>query len=686
MKSTASFALACALVLWPHATPRASAAQEAPAQTQVQPESAQDGAPPPQQGGLVPVNQVDAPIYSIPDIRAHRGQELSYVRRLADRVVPDLAGLDLTAEPIMTVGGHPVSRNAYRKRALMYSGGNEVDKHITHLLTQQEIDRELADFMGTLAADAPDRDAGIADFRARFQLDEAAIDRKFEELKEQIRQQTRQGLEPGAPDPSDAAIAEYEASIHSSIGMEAYRQLLAADALFEKVFLPFPSEPVGGEAYDMSAGPPPLDDPRPEWLPQVTWDALGHDDQGRNLRSFVKSWAIDGSGIPGMFKPSILAKIREGLIAEAGVSFFFDKDLPDDIFMEVGGQFVPVSEMWYLVENKLADTDNELIIRELLTLAAMKEGLTAAGKWLGPEEFDKLWQEHKATYANTIFPLQTIILFRGYTSLDRYREHYRYRQAYNRWRRETLSDEEVLEHYQGGGRLFFERGNISVDIAYNEVGKRPFNDGTLEASKAELQEFMDRARAEWAADQQGAIATARAAAMLEAGGEGAVADAAADAAEAAAVQADERSNGPNNAAWFARVARQHPSPPSPQGGDGHNFQRSQLRMRMAEDELSIFLTGYGFSDDIYYHGQRGEVYGPWPQSCRQHAWGAETNAGSWAVSVKDFTRAGPVGAFEGRNKDLAYEDYLDLNYLNWAQESLKAVLPTMKLTGAGAGK
>ena len=63
----------------------------------------------------------------------------------------------------------------------------------------------------------------------------------------------------------------------------------------------------------------------------------------------------------------------------------------------------------------------------------------------------------------------------------------------------------------------------------------------------------------------------------------------------------------------------------------------------------------------------------------RHAWGAEVNAGSWAVRVNRFSRRGPVGPFSERNRDMAYEDYLDLNYLWWAQESLRALLPSVKV-------
>jgi len=701
----------------PHAepapAPQAAPAQEAPKQESPAPEAPEQETPaqeapaaPQAQGGAVPVKQVDAPVYSIPDIRAHRGQELSYVRRAADRVVVDFSKVDVNADPVLMIGSRPVSRNEYRRRALMYAGGNEIDKHVTHLLTQQEIEKETLAYQDELKKTESNPDtlaARVQEFRAKFELDAAAIDRKYEEYKDLLRQQARQGvtINPGDPDPADRSIADFEASINSSIGMDAYRQLLAADAAFEKVFLPFPEGKVEGVSHDMQTGPPPMDEPRPDWIPQASWDALATDDQGRNLRSFVKTWAIDGTGIPGLFKPSILARVREGLLSQIGVSYFFDEDLPDDIFMKVGAQLVPSSDIWYLVEGKLTDVDNELILRELLTLDAMKKGLTAAMRdvpppapgatpmpaaepaaatrvpaWLDRDSFAKVWHDHEDEYKNTLFPLRNIILFRGYTSLDRYREHYRYRQAYNLWRKSTLSDDEVLEHYQGGGRLFFERGNIQTDISFVELGQRPFTNAALDQSMLDLQGFMDNARADWQTER----AKVEQDAKSEGGG--------GEAAVQAAVQKDERDNGPGNAAWFARVARLHAPPPSPQGGDGHNFQRSQLRMRMAEDELSIFVTGYSLADDVYYHGQKGEVYGPWAERCRQHAWGAEANAGSWAIAVRDFNRAGPVGAFEGRNRDLAYEDFLDLNYFHWAQESLKALLPSVKVPGApsSAGK
>ena len=37
----------------------------------------------------------------------------------------------------------------------------------------------------------------------------------------------------------------------------------------------------------------------------------------------------------------------------------------------------------------------------------------------------------------------------------------------------------------------------------------------------------------------------------------------------------------------------------------------------------------------------------------------------------------------GRNRDLAYEDWCDLNFFNWAQEGLKAILPRTKLPKSG---
>jgi hypothetical protein len=590
-----------------------------------------DDAPTAPAGGsgttIVPFDQgADAP--SIPDIDAHLGERLRYVRRLDDRVIVDLNNLDIDRDVVMHISGRPVSRNEFRRRAVMYSGSNEIDRAITRLLTDRQI---------TLATSE-----GVDP--ASFDADSAFLDTKLEELETMLRVQARGGTElvEGQPDPGEQVVTEWKQSIEASIGWDEYRRLLGADAQFELAFLPMPKEAVGGTPHDMALGPPPIDEERPDWMPQATWDALGHDEQGRNLRSFVKTWAINGEEIPAMFKPSILGKVREGMLKENNVRFFFDTELPDDVLLTVGDEKVMVDDLWPLVSGTLANTDIDLIVRELLTLEGMKAALKAAGKWIGQDEFNELWYQHDQEYAGTLFPLRSIIMFRGYLSLDRYREHYRYRQAYNLWRRETLTEDEVLEHYQRGGRLFFERGNILVDIAYAPLQDRPFNDAAFGETNGLLDASFARAQDQWIAAR-------------EAAGE------------------DEQV--PH---WFEAVASAFEPPASRQPTDNHTFQRSQLRMRLAESELSMMLTGYSLADDAYYRGQPGEVFGPWGQKCRRHAWGAELNAGSWAVHVKKFTRRAPVGPFSDRNRDMAYEDYLDLNYLWWAQESLKATLPSVK--------
>ena len=247
---------------------------------------------------------------------------------------------------------------------------------ITRLLTQQEIARQKA--------------AGSV---ADYQLTEAELQAKFEEQKEFVRMQARGGQAAppaGEPDPADEAVKAFEDSINSSIGMAAYFEGISADALFEKVFLPFPSGPVEGVAHDFANGPPPMDEPKPDWLPQATWDALGLDEQGRNLRSFVKQWAINGEEVPGMFKASILAKVRDGLIANTGVAFFFDENMADDAILRVGTEVVKTDDLWPLIAGRLTDADMQLVVRELLTLEAMKRGLTAAERWLSDDKFKEV--------------------------------------------------------------------------------------------------------------------------------------------------------------------------------------------------------------------------------------------------------------------------------------------------------
>jgi hypothetical protein len=587
---------------------------------------------PPRQEGLVRPEQA-AQQTPIPDIDVHRSVQLPYVRTRAEVVGLDLGTVDIEADPVLFIGNRPVSRSAFRRRAIMYAGENELDRYITRLLTDKEMQRAIA-----AGADP-----------AAFEVDDAAIDTRLEEMKELVKLQARQSAgwteESGTPDPADAAVESFQQAIDSSIGMEAYRAILSADAQFEKVYLPIPAEQVEGTPHDFTQGPPPEDMPRPEWIPQVTWDALGASEQGRTVRAFIEQWAIEGTGIPAFFKTNILSQLRDGLLARYGVTFWFDAELPDDVVLTLGDEAIKVGDLWPLVAPQLADTDIELIVRELLTLEAMQTTLEAAGAWMDEATMAEQWAEEEAKYAGTFIPLKSMIMFRGYSSLDRYREHFRYRQAYNLWRRQTLTDDEVQEHYQGGGRVFFERGNAIVDVAYAPLGDRSFGDAAFEQSQQGLLDAMAEER--------------------ETAGE------AADAAPS------EQTPG-----WFAGVMERYPGPPARPPLDGHNMQRTQLRIYLAEDELSIFLTGYSLADDIFYHGRSGDLFGPWPQRCRRHAFGAEANAGSWLVYLRGFSRRQPLSVFEGRAKDLAYEDFLDLNYFYWAQESLKTLLPRVKLPDA----
>ena len=579
-------------------------------------------------GQLVPADAPQPPSVSIPDIDKHRNQSLPYVRTLAQRVELHLGKLDLDADPVFYVDKRPVSKAEFQRRALMYAGEAEIDRHVTYLLTEAEIAREVA-----AGADP-----------AKFEVSEADVDKKFDELKEYVKMQAEQQAKnsppaPGDPDPVEAALKYYNESIESSIGMDAYRKLLAADARFERAFLPMPApKPRPEGTPPPPVEPPPIDAPRPEWMPQATWDALGDDEQSKTLRSFVVSWGEEGQDVPAIFRANVLQSVRAGIIRQTGLAFFFDEELPPDVLLRVGDHLVKTEEIWPLVRPSLTDADVDLIVRELLMLQGMRAALEASDRWLDNAEFAPEWQAEGDQYKNTLFPLDKLIWFRGYSSLDRYREHFRYRHAYYLWRKSTLTDEEVLAHYQGGGRLFFEHGSIVVDLAYAPLGDKPFSAEALEACRSELADAITAAKTSDTGDTP-------------------------------------RGETP---AWWQAVAQRFPPPPTREGIDAHALQRSQLRLTMTEDELAIFLEGYSLADDAFYHGHPGEVFGPFPMTCRRHAWGAETNAGAWAVYVRDFSRRQTLLPFEGDNKTLAYEDFLDLNYFHWASECLATLAPKVR--------
>jgi hypothetical protein len=644
----------------------------------------------------------------ITDINAHRVDPLPYVRRADDIVELVLPEFDLEDEVLFNVGGKPVYRAEFRRRVLMYMGTGEVEQAITRLVTLQEIGRRVAAASSEARAElaevaawggdeaslavAEEKVAAIeAAKRAEFMPSEADIDAKIAELEELVAMQAQQtaaqqeaealGPQPDKEDPGVQAIAEYRKSIDESIGMAKYREMLGAESSFEKVFLPIPAEAAGGQVWDLANGPVPEDDPKPEWMPQVTWDALGADVNGKTLRQFVKGSAASGDAIPAFFKGQVIRTIRAGVVDELGVDWHFDTDLDPDVFVRIGGGAaqtaearaeiargmlaegtgdaeavaeaeaaaatsrelvteVTTDELWYLVSGQVTDTDVHLVLREMLTLRGMRSVLNQAGRWLGDDEYDDHFEEHEATYDGTLFPLRAIIMFKGYDSVDRYREHFRYRSAYDAWRRETMTEEELEEHYRAGARHFFERGQIVVNAAFRGTSGYEFGDATFAAAEKQLMDDFQRVGA-----------------PVDDGGE--------DMLSFRAFTED----------WPKPVVRSAV-------GDDRTFQRNPLRVRMTESELSIFLQGYSLVDDMFYHGVPGEIFGPWPATCRRHVWGAEINTGVWLCEVAAYVRGRPLAPLEDANRIQAEDDFLSLNYLYWAQECLERILE--KVTPADA--
>jgi hypothetical protein len=597
------------------------------------PSGSDSGKPQAAQGGpaLIPAKGLSSFGRAIEEIDLHRVESAPYVRRFEDVVQVDFGDVDIEADVIMTVDGKPFTQNDFRKRAIMYLAVNRVDEELTRVITESERAKRIAEGVDP----------------ATLEVTEEDLDDKVQNLISMVEMQARGSISPdqdpsAGEDAASKARNDFLESIEASIGMEAYRQMMSAEVSFEKVFLTMPSEPQGGEAWSPEDGPPPEDDPKPDWMPQVTWDALGFDPTGRQLRSFVKGLGAEGNSIPSFFRGQITTMIRNGALKLQGVDYFFDTDLPDDVFVRLGDHDITVDQLWNEVKDDLSDTDVELILREMLTLDGIRSTLEAVGQWMGDDESAQAFIELNEEYEGTMFPLGSIIVLRGYRSLDRYREHWRHKEAYFRWRKKTLTDEEIENHYRTSGRLFFERGTVEVDIAHDAIDRMagPFNDERFDESLARM-----------------------------------------DAAYAASL-----AEGGMDAAAFQTLVKEFPRPltrnsqESPNVETDRNFARNPLRIRLTESEMSVLITGYSMGDDIFYHGVDGEVFGPYAQRCRRHSWGAEINAGGWMARINGFNRDRALAPLQGRELDQATEDFLDLNYQYWSQECLKNRLPKVEVT------
>ena len=562
---------------------------------------------------------------SIVDMSAHRAGNVPFVWRAGETVQLDLDGADPMADPVLWIGDESVSRAEFRRRALLFAAAGDLDRHVLRVITAHELARREA------AGEAlPDMAVSEEDVAAKF--------KEYEDV--QIMQLQQQGLTGAELEEAAARTREqFKQSIEMGMGMEAFQRLLVADAEFERVFLPMPqltdaekqAKQVEAEMRKQAGDPIPptvaIDEntEKPEWMPQLTWEAFNSSTQAQGLLGFVLSQAEYGNELPGLFKPSIVGMLKAGLMDAAGVQYFFDIDLPSDVLVRVGGQDVKTDEVWLLVNPQLTDTDVEQILRELVVLRTARERFDEAGAWLEGERWDYAWGAHEAEFEGTLLPLRTVIMFKGYHSFDRYREHYRYRASYDYWQKTTLTAEQVLDHYQGGGRFFFEKGEPVLEPVFLPVPEH--TEAAYDAALAEMAAFIAEHPDDWEA-----------------------------------------------------VRQQFPFT-GPDGSSTLKAQRNMLRIQLRESELTQIISGYGGLHDLFYNGQTGDVFGPWANKVRYHAWGQAP--GVWAVRIKDFTLRGSLPAWvEGdRNFLLAYEDYLNLAYLDWLERGLEEVAPSVRLPG-----
>ncbi len=603
---------------------------EAPAAAAVQDAGSQDGGAAPADPDYKPGKILNRKTPRIPDIRKHRIMDLPYVRTLSEVVEFDPGEIDIEADPIFFIGDEPVSRGAFRRRALMYLGVNEIDQHVTRVITRREIEKQIAE-----GADA-----------ARFEVDDSSVEARFQEQLDTIalRVQQSQGDPNAEPDEAEVARQQQEwlFQVESSVGLDGYRDLLRTDVQFEQVFLPWPEiSPEEREAIKArnqakaAAGEsilsiPEEGDAGPDWLPRATWDAFMTSEQGRHMLGLVISQGDSGEPLPAIFKNSILVALRAGLVDSIGVDYFFDVDqMADAVFMTIGDEQVSVDDLWFMISNQIVDADVEVIARELVTLRTTRKALGEVGAWMNQEAWDKQWTAHNDEYKMSLLPLRNLIVFRGYTSMDRYREHYRYRASYDAWQRDQITEDEVLAHYQGGARLFFERGHVTLAPVFKPLDG-DYGNAAFEAAAEEMGAFI-ASHDDW-----------------------------------------------------ADVQAEYPFEYKDQGNTIDD-QRMPARIGMRESELSTLVTGYNMTDDAFFRGVEGQIIGPWAQKCRRHAWSSETNAGVWAVKVLEYSRTGALPPFspDDRNYEMAFDDYLTLKYLDFLQDNLASVVDQVHLAAEG---
>jgi len=229
----------------------------------------------------------------------------------------------------------------------------------------------------------------------------------------------------------------------------------------------------------------------PEGWPEVSKNAI-IEGQGENGQKFWDQLAGQSQELPAFWTNLLRGMIYKGLVAKAQVLYPDDR-LPAHVVLVVNAREWTGAEAFEQVAVATSPHELELAVRELVVREALRQELINAGAYLDDREFDTAFQAHAGAFVGP-FNLEIIAKgFKGYPTLEAYRQRWRLLRSYEALIHEEITDEALAAHAKTyRTRLRNESLHVEFlpfrDPASAETAKRRLADG---ADWAALRDELD---------------------------------------------------------------------------------------------------------------------------------------------------------------------------------------------------
>ncbi len=463
-------------------------------------------------------------------------------------------------------------------------------------LPPETVRREAIFLVGAKIVDAKIADFFVEEWKERA-IEEGRDPAEFEISEEQVMKELQASVaEFLAQNPG----VEFWEAVRSLTGLskDGYMQQRRQTELFNRVFFPGPAS---------------------EW-PTITKEAIMSAAQGDNGPQFweniVKS-SVDEEGNPRPLPPFWMQLCRgwvqNQLKKWSDIRYPAD-GLPPELVLSVNGREWRTDQAFELVRPGVFLQDIERAMTEVVVREALKQRLQSEGAYLSDEEFRDEFAEYRKEYDETPFTTEVIATaFKGYPSLEAYRQRWRLIRSFEKMIADDMNDESLAAHAERFNR-FFSDGQVNVDLI----------------------QFMAR--------------------DVKTGGW--VPDGFAGAKQRAEAAFAEIEGG----ASFDDLMKQRGEYYANDESKGRLGSKSlnQLRQQLHENEFTDLLFGYSIGNHLFYDAEPGTIVGPLRGPSGYYV--ARVNSRSPARSTASIE--------EARTRELVRQDFVTHRFQEWANQVL----------------